>query len=77
MEVKINKIQEQINVATGKLIAAKPRLLQTHTAGVIEFEVCGQTGICLENYSQYKSLGRVAFRERGQTVMAGMVQQLL
>jgi translation elongation factor EF-1alpha len=42
---------------------------------IIEIEA--NTRICLEKFSNYKGLGRVLFRDRSETVMAGMVTELL
>lgn len=73
--VQIVKLIEQIDNITGKTVKAKPRCFTRNMAGIIEVEV--EHKVCIEKFSNYKSLGRVLFRDRSETVMAGMVLELL
>lgn len=44
-------------------------------SGVIELET--DHAVCLEAYSECKSLGRITIRDGGQTIAAGIVERRL
>lgn len=71
----VNKLHEQLDSVTGKVLKSNPRCLTSNMTGVVEIET--EFKICLERFGCYKSLGRVLFRDRSETVMAGMVLELL
>jgi elongation factor 1 alpha-like protein len=73
--VQLIKLVEQIDGITGKVLKTNPRCFTRNMAGVIEVET--DQKVCIEKFSNYKSLGRVLFRDRSETVMAGMVLELL
>ena len=73
--VWVNKLHEHLDSVTGKVLKANPRCLTSNMTGVVEIET--EFKICLERFACYKSLGRVLFRDRSETVMAGMVLELL
>ena len=73
--VQVVVLLEQIDSHTGKTINSKPRCFTRNMAGIIEVEA--EHRICLEKFTNYKSLGRVLFRDRSETVMAGMVLELI
>ena len=73
--VKVNKILQQIEATTGKVVKERPRCLTKFTAGILEIQT--ENKVCIEKFSNYKGLGRATFRERSETVMAGMVTELL
>ncbi|OMJ85259.1 hypothetical protein SteCoe_13497 [Stentor coeruleus] len=73
--VTVIKLLTQIDGTTGKIIKTNPRCFTKNTAGVIEAETDHK--ICLEKFTNYKSLGRVLFRDRSETVMAGMILELI
>ncbi len=50
---------------------AKPRCLIKGQSAVVE--VTPARPLCLEEYSDYRALGRVALREGGRTVAVGIV----
>ncbi|KAF5841984.1 translation elongation factor EF1A/initiation factor IF2gamma [Dunaliella salina] len=60
---------------TGEVTKTKPRcLLRGQTAMV---EVTCHRGLCIEEYSDLKPLGRVALRDGGRTLAVGVVTRLL
>ena len=73
--VQVLKLLEQVDTNTGKTIKINPRIFTRNMAGIIEVEA--EHKICIEKFSNYKSLGRVLFRDRSETVMAGMILELL
>lgn len=73
--VQVNKLIEQIDNVTGKTITNKPRCFTRNMAGIIEVEA--EHRVCIEKFANFKSLGRVLFRDRSETVMAGMILDLL
>lgn len=75
VSVRVLAIREQLDPVTGVVVKAHPRCLTRNMTAVVEIET--EHRICLERFSNYKSLGRVLFRDRSETVMAGMVTELL
>jgi elongation factor 1 alpha-like protein len=75
VSVKVASIKDQLDPVTGAVIKSHPRCLTRNMKAIIEIEA--NTRICLEKFSNYKGLGRVLFRDRSETVMAGMVTELL
>ena len=75
VSVRVASIKEQLDPLTGAVVRSHPRCLTRNMTAVVEIEADHK--ICLERFSSYKSLGRVLFRDRSETVMAGMVTELL
>lgn len=73
--VTVIKLLTQIDGTTGQTIKTNPRCFTRNMAGIIEAETDHK--ICLEKFTNYKSLGRVLFRDRSETVMAGMILELI
>lgn len=60
---------------TGEVTKARPRaLIKGQTAVVVVTPV---RAMCLEQYSDYKALGRIALREGGRTLAVGIVTAIL
>jgi elongation factor 1 alpha-like protein len=51
------------------------RCLAKGQSGVVEVTL--PRGVCLEEYSDLKSLGRVALRDGGRTLAVGVVTRLI
>lgn len=51
------------------------RFLTRNTSGVVEVET--DRAICIEPFSQCRSLGRLTLRSGGQTIAAGIVEKVL
>ena len=56
-------------------VRKKPRFLTKFNSGVVE--LISDVKVCLEKHSNCRGLGRVTLREGGETIMAGIVVQLL
>lgn len=69
--VIISKICAQINKSTGENMNVKPRCLGSHSCALVEIKT--SRPICIENYVDYKDLGRFMLRVSGTTIAAGMV----
>jgi elongation factor 1 alpha-like protein len=64
-----------LDAKTGDVAKARPRcLLKGQTAMV---EVTLARSMCLEEFKDYKALGRVALRDGGRTIAVGIVTQVL
>ena len=40
-------------------------------------QIVPERGVCLEEYTAYKALGRIALREGGKTLAVGIVTRIL
>ena len=67
----ISALVSLLNSKTGEVVRAKPRCLLKGQTAVIE--ITPARPICLEEYSDYRALGRVALREGGRTLAVGIV----
>lgn len=73
--VVIRSIVHQIDIHTGDILKTRPRLLTRFQSAVLDLQASDK--LCLERFASYKSLGRVTLRERGMTVMAGMITEII
>ncbi|CAG9329625.1 HBS1L [Blepharisma stoltei] len=73
--VKVKRILQQIDPINGKVIKERPRCLTKFMSAILEIE--SSRRVCLEKFSNCKGLGRVTLRDHSETVMAGMVIELL
>lgn len=73
--VTVIRILHTVDPATGAVLKERPRCLTKYMTAVIELEAADK--VCIERFSNYKSLGRVTLRDRTETVMSGMVTELL
>lgn len=70
----ISGLVSLLNSKSGEVIRTKPRCLLKGQTAVVE--VTPSRPICLEDYSDYRALGRVALREGGRTVAVGIITAL-
>lgn len=70
----IIKLNSQIHKGTGEVIKKKPRCLGNDSCAVVEIETTRP--ICVENYADFKELGRVMLRVGGVTIAAGMITKI-
>lgn len=75
ISVLISRILQQIDPVSGRVIKERPRCLTKFMSGIVEIEATNR--VCLEKFSNCKGLGRVTLRDRSETVMAGMVIEIL
>lgn len=71
----ISKLVSQLDKSSGQVIKAKPRCLAANSSGIVEIET--PKPISIENYSDFKDLGRIMLRYRGATVAAGLVSKVI
>eukprot|EP00742_Colponemidia_sp_Colp-10_P004092 GILJ01004367.1.p1 GENE.GILJ01004367.1~~GILJ01004367.1.p1 ORF type:complete len:612 (-),score=99.96 GILJ01004367.1:226-2061(-) len=71
----ISKLLSVTDKATGETSKKKPRALLRNTAATVEVTV--SRPVCLELYSACRPLGRVTFRDRGTTLAAGIVTEVI
>lgn len=71
----VTRLRAVLDKATGEVVKRKPRCLTKNMSGVVELET--QHAICLEAYSDFKTLGRITLRDGGQTIAAGIIEQRL
>ena len=44
---------------------------------IVVLQIVPDEGVCIEKYSHFRALGRVALREGGKTVAVGIVTRIL
>ena len=71
----IKKLVSQTNRSTGQVLKNHPRCLVKSSSGVVVIEV--SRPICLEKYKDNKDLGRFMLRYSGNTIAAGLIDQIL
>ncbi|XP_071119825.1 HBS1-like protein isoform X1 [Haliotis cracherodii] len=71
----IRRLVAQLNKSTGEVVKKKPRCLVKNTSAVVEIEL--ERNICLEEYKDFKDLGRFMLRSGGATIAAGLVEEIL
>jgi elongation factor 1 alpha-like protein len=68
---RVSALLSLLDASTGEVKRAKPRCLSNGQSGTIE--VTPDRPMCVEMYSECRSLGRVALREGGRTLAVGVV----
>ncbi|KAK7203311.1 P-loop containing nucleoside triphosphate hydrolase protein [Myxozyma melibiosi] len=74
--VKITKLIAVLDKASGKVSKSKPRHLVSGQSAVVEIEVEGKGCFPLETFRESKDLGRVVLRQDGNTIAAGIVEEV-
>ncbi|GAB6029029.1 HBS1-like protein [Chamberlinius hualienensis] len=73
--VVVKKLISQLHKGTGEALKNNPRCLTKQTNALVELEV--SRPICVEEYKDFKELGRFMLRSKGATLAAGVVTQIL
>lgn len=60
---------------SGAVTRKRVRVVTANQSALVEIAV--DRGICLEEYSHYRALGRVTLRDRGRTLAVGIVTRIL
>lgn len=71
----ISSLLSLLNAKTGEVERHKPRCLLGGQTALVE--VTPDRPMCLELYSDYKSLGRIALREGGRTLAVGIITSIV
>lgn len=70
----VSKLESVLDPKTGKAVKCRPRALPSNSSAIIE--VTAERPLCVELYSDIRSLGRIALRESGRTVAVGTITQV-
>eukprot|EP00124_Ichthyophonus_hoferi_P004534 Ihof_evm1s512 gene=Ihof_evmTU1s512 len=69
----ISKLEILLDKTTGEIAKKKPRVLPRNSTGIVE--VTFNRPICMEEYKEFRDLGRFMMRDKGQTIAAGIVMK--
>ena len=72
---QISRLVSVLNPKTGEVMKARPRALSKGQTAVLEITVNRQ--LCLELYTDFRALGRIAIRDGGRTIAVGVVTSLV
>jgi elongation factor 1 alpha-like protein len=70
----ISKLISILSASTGAVERHNPRQIPRQSSGTVEISV--KRGICIELFSDYKDLGRVALRRGHDTIAVGVVTKI-
>eukprot|EP01025_Chloroclados_australasicus_P032937 TRINITY_DN3345_c1_g1_i1.p1 TRINITY_DN3345_c1_g1~~TRINITY_DN3345_c1_g1_i1.p1 ORF type:complete len:625 (+),score=99.89 TRINITY_DN3345_c1_g1_i1:195-2069(+) len=63
-----------LDAKTGEVVKQSPKVILKNQSAVVEITV--NNGLCVEAYSDYKALGRLALRQSGKTVAVGIISEI-
>ncbi|XP_072995549.1 uncharacterized protein [Typha latifolia] len=72
---RVVKILSLLDQKTGKVSKKTPRILTARQTAIIEIKLGG--GVCAEEFSSCRALGRVFLRATGNTIAVGIVTRIL
>ena len=72
---QVSQLVTLLNPKTGAVVKARPRVLTKGQTALVEVTV--SRALCLELYTDFRALGRIALRDAGQTLAVGIVTALL
>ncbi|EIE22483.1 hypothetical protein COCSUDRAFT_47906 [Coccomyxa subellipsoidea C-169] len=72
---QISRLVSVLNPKTGEVTKARPRALTKGQTAVVEISVARP--MCVELYTDYRALGRIALRDGGHTIAVGIIVSLL
>lgn len=81
--IHIHNIDEPVNITrllsilskTGEVEKTKPRCITREKSAVVQ--ITCQRPICLEEFTNYRQLGRFTLRDRGTTLAAGIITEII
>lgn len=71
---QILRLVSVLNPKTGEVTKARPRALTKGQTAVVEISVTRP--MCVELYTDYRALGRIALRDGGHTIAVGIIVSL-
>lgn len=71
---QVSRLISILNPKSGEVMKARPRALTKGQTAVLEVTVNRQ--LCLELYTDFRPLGRIAIRDGGKTIAVGVVTSL-
>ena len=81
--IHMHNVDEPVNISrlvnilskTGEVGRKKPRCITRECSAMVQI-TCHRT-LCLETFADYRQLGRFTLRDRGKTLAAGVVTQII
>ena len=81
--IHMHNVDEPVNITrlinilskTGEVERKKPRCITRERSAVVQI-TCHRK-ICLEEFANYRQLGRFTLRDRGKTLAAGIITQII
>jgi elongation factor 1 alpha-like protein len=70
----IERMLARVNRATGQVLERHPKVLTSTQTG--DVQITFERPVCVEPFAQYKELGRVTVRYRGDTLAVGIVNDI-
>jgi len=71
----VKRLEKLIDKTDGQLIRKNPKCIRSNECALVEIKT--DEMLCLELFSNLKSYGRVAIREKFKTLAVGMVVKIL
>lgn len=71
---QISQLISVLNPKTGEVTRARPRAIVKGQTAVVEITVARP--VCVEQYTDYRALGRIALRDGGHTIAVGIIVSL-
>ena len=72
---QISRLVSVLNPKSGEVMKARPRALTKGQTAVLEATT--NRPVCLELYTNFRALGRIAIRDGGKTIAVGVVIDLV
>ncbi|BBN07085.1 elongation factor 1 alpha-like protein [Marchantia polymorpha subsp. ruderalis] len=72
---KVAELVALLDSKSGAVVRKKPRCLTANQSALIE--IIPERSMCLEVYSQFKALGRIALRDGGKTLAVGIITRII
>ncbi|VDM25904.1 unnamed protein product [Toxocara canis] len=69
------RLRSALSKANGEVLKRKPRCLSRNMSGMVEIQT--DRAVSVEAYSECKALGRITLRSGGQTIAAGIIEEVL
>ncbi|KAG7391773.1 HBS1-like protein [Phytophthora boehmeriae] len=81
--IHMHNVDEPVNITrlvsmlskTGEVERKKPRCITRDRSAVVQ--ITSQRSLCLEEFASYRQLGRFTLRDRGKTLAAGIITQII
>jgi elongation factor 1 alpha-like protein len=72
---RVDQLVSLLDPKKGTVLRQRPRHLTANQSAIVV--VVPDEGVCIEKYSDFRALGRIALREGGKTIAVGIVTNIL
>jgi elongation factor 1 alpha-like protein len=72
---RVDQLVSLLDPKKGTVLRQRPRHLTANQSAIVE--IVPDEGVCIEKYTDFRALGRVALREGGKTIAVGIVTRIL